>query len=220
MLNETFLSRLGDEFPEFYARVDEQARSEAARLRIAAKGDVGKALARARIEGAARLWWPYVKGSVPLAKRERDAMEGFSRLVLTVGHVVGHEPGGMEQARMHVVGVLRQSLDYERLKDLVESRGKKADGKDEAKAAVAGAGIMASLTTMMAPVTMFRSARRYVRFVPPPARVVVAAVVVAALASVPFVAGFSAGHKAEQAARAGTQPIEAARASDDIQRAA
>lgn len=203
MLNENFLSRLSDEFPEFYARIDEEARAEAARLRIAAKGDVGKALARARIEGAARLWWPYVKGSVPLAKRERDAMEGFSRLVLTVGHVVGHEPGGMEQARTHVAGVLRQSLDYERLKDLVDRRGKET-AKDEAKAAAAGAGIMASVTAMMAPVTMFRSARRYARFVPAPARVAVAAVVVAALASVPFVAGFSAGHKAEQAARAGT----------------
>ena len=203
MLNEGFLSRLHDAFPEFYAKVDEEARSEAARLRIATNGELGKALARARIEGAARLWWPYVKGSVPVAKREREAMEGFSRLVLTVGHVVGHEPGGMEGARSHVVGVLRQSLDYERLKDLVATR-QKEQVKDEAKAAAAGAGIMASVTAMMAPVSMFRSARRYVRFVPPPARVAVAAVVVAALASIPLVAGLSAGHKAEQAARAGT----------------
>lgn len=223
MLNERFLGRLHDAFPEFYARVDEEARSEAARLRIATQGDVEKALSRARLEGAARLWWPYVKGSIPFAKRERAAMEGFTRLVLTVGHIVGHEPGGMDPARRHVVGVLRQSLDYERLKDVIEMRLRregKDPAKEEAKAAVASAGIMATMTALWGNISTFRNATKYARFVPPPVRIAAAGVVVAALASVPLVASLSAGHKAEQAARGSTQPVESARASDDIRRAA
>lgn len=218
MLDERFLSRLSDAFPHFYARVDEEARAEAARLRIETGGDVEKALARARLTGTARLWWPYVKGSVPIVRRDRQAMEGFARLVLTIDHVVGFEPGGMEQARAHVVGVLREAIDYERLKDLL---GRK---DEEAKAAAAGAGLVATATAMMAPLTMARTAfanvRRYGKFVPPPARVAIAAVVVAALASVPIVAGYSAGRKAEQAARQQTQPVERAAPGDDITRAA
>jgi len=196
MLNERFLARLSDAFPYFYARVDEEARAEAAKLRLESGGDVAKALARARIAGAARLWWPYVKGTIPFAKRDRAAMEGFTRLVLTVDHVVGFEPESMEAARTHVIEVLRNSLDVERLKDLVTRRE-----KDEAKGAVKGAGVMASVTAAMAPISMMRSARRYVRWLPPPARVAAGAVIVAALASIPFVAGLSAGNKAEQAAR-------------------
>lgn len=215
MLSERFLSRLSTAFPQFYARIDEEARSDATRLLAATQGDVGKALARARLEGAAKLWWPYVKGSVPMVSRERDAMEGFSRLVLTVGHLLGHDPQSMEAAREHVVGVLRESLDYERLKDLVSRRE-----KEEAKAAAAGAGIMASITALMAPVTMARKGWRVVRFIPGWGRLAIAAVVVAAAASVPVVASYSAGRKAEDAARAGVAPVEKASAKDDISRAA
>lgn len=196
MLDEKFLARLHDAFPEFYARVDEEARADASRLRTEAHGDVAKALSRARMAGAGRLWWPYVKGSVPFVRRERDAMEGFTKLVLTVGHIVGHDAGSMEAARAHVLDVLRKSLDYERLKDLVTRKS------DDPDSAVAEAGIMASVTAMMAPLAMFRNARKYARFVPAPVRVAVAGVVVAALASVPLVAGYSAGRKAEDAARA------------------
>ena len=218
MLDERFLSRLRDAFPTFYARVDEEARAEAAKLRIETGGDVEKALARARLQGTARLWWPYVKGSVPVVRREREAMEGFARLVLTIDHVVGYEPGGMEQAREHVVGVLREAVDHERLKALLERKD------TEAKAAAAGAGLVATASAMMAPLTLARTAfanvRRYGKFVPPPARVAIAAVVVAALASIPLVAGYSAGRKAEAAARAQTTPLGQAGASDDITRAA
>lgn len=215
MLNERFLARLSDAFPAIYAKADEEARADAARLRAAAEGDVGKALARARMEGAARLWWPYVRGTIPINRREREAMEGFTRLVLTVGHLLGHDPGTMAAARAHVVGVLRESLDYERLKDLVDRRE-----KEEAKAAVAGAGIMASITALMAPVSMARRGWRFARLIPGWGRIAIAAVVVAAAASVPVVASYSAGRKAEDAARAGTQPVERASANDDIRRAA
>lgn len=215
MLDEKFLSRLSMAFPEFYARVDEEARTEAARLRVEANGDLAKALVRARLEGAARLWWPYVKGSVPFAKSERAAMEGFSRLVLTVGHVLSHEPGGMEQAREHVVGVLRQSLDVARLKDLVTRRE-----QEEKAAAAAGAGIMASVAAMISPISVARRGWKIARVIPGWGRVAIAAVVVAAAASVPIVAGMSAGRKAEQAARAGTEPVESRSARDDIKRAA
>ena len=215
MLNERFLGRLSQAFPEFYPKVDDEARVEAERLRAAAGGDVGKALARARLEGAAKLWWPYVKGSVPVVRREREAMEGFSRLVLTVGHLLGHKPPTMEAARAHVTGVLRQSLDYERLKDLVGQRE-----KEEAKVAAAGAGIMASVTALMAPVTLARRGFRFARLIPGWGRIAIAAVVVAAAASVPVVAGYSAGRKAEYAARAGTQALERAGPDDDIKRAA
>jgi hypothetical protein len=218
MLDDAFLVRLGQAFPYFYARVDEEARAEAAKLRIETGGDVEKALSRARLSGTARLWWPYVKGSIPLVRRDRDAMEGFSRLVLTIDHVVGYEPGGMEQARDHVAGVLRSAIDYERLKDLVT----REDG--EAKAAAAGAGLVATAGAVMAPLALARSlftnVRRWGKFVPPPARVAIGAVVVAALASVPLVAGYSAGRKAEQAARERTHLVEDASAKDDIRRAA
>lgn len=199
MLDEDFLMRLRQAFPHFYARVDEEARAEAARLRVDTGGDIEKALARARLTGTARLWWPYVKGSLPLVRRDRAAMEGFSRLVLTIDHVVGYEPGGMEQARDHVAGVLRDAIDYERLKELL---GRK---DEEAKAAAAGAGLVATAGAVMAPLTLartlFTNVRRWGRFVPPPARVAIGAVVVAALASVPLVAGYSAGRRAEEAAR-------------------
>lgn len=212
MLNEGFLARLAGEFPSFYARVDEEARAEAAKLRAEAGGDVAKALARARIAGAARLWWPYVKGTIPLLRRDRAAMEGFARLVLTVDHLVGYEAGSMEAARDHVTQVLRDSLDVERLKDLISRRE-----KDEAAAAAKGAGLMATVTAAMAPVSMLRSARRYARWLPPPARVAAGAIIVGALASIPFVAGFSAGHKAEKAARAGSA-IDINSNANDIKR--
>lgn len=215
MLNDRFLARLSDEFPQFYAQVDEEARADAARLRIQTQGDAAKALARARLEGTARIWWPYVKGSVPLLHRDRAAMEGFTRLVLTVDHVVGYEPGGLDASRDHVVSVLRSSLDVERLKDLVSRRE-----KEEAAAAAAGAGIMASATALMAPVNMLRGARKWARWLPPYARIAAAAVVVAALASIPLVAGYSAGRHAETEARSATQAVEDARPSDDIKRAA
>lgn len=219
MLDEKFLGRLRDAFPTFYARVDEEARAEASRLRMETNGDVEKALARARLTGTARLWWPYVKGSVPLMRRDRAAMEGFSRLVLTIGHVVGHEPGGMEQAREHVAGVLRSALDYERLKDLVSRQ----DPETKA-AAAAGAGAAATAGAFLAPLTLartlFTNVRRWGRFVPPPARVAIGAIVVAALASVPLVAGYSAGRKAEEASRGATRPVELAKPADDITRAA
>lgn len=196
MLDDDFLARLSDAFPEFYARVDEEARAEAARLRDEAGGDVGKALARARMSGAARLWWPYVKGSVPVVGNDRAAMESFSRIVLTVDHLVGFAPAGMEGARIHVVEALRHSVDYGRLKALLTR-----EKKEDAKAAAAGAGLMASVGALMSPITAFRSARRYIRFVPPPARVAIGAVVVGALASIPLVAGYSAGQQAEKGAR-------------------
>lgn len=215
MLNERFLARLSERFPGFYAKVDEEARADAKRLLAATSNDVGKALARARLEGAAKLWWPYVKGSVPMVRRENEAMEGFARLVLTVGHLLGHDPGSMEAARAHVTAVLRESLDVERLKDLVSRRE-----KEEAKAVAAGAGVMASVATLMAPISMARKGWRLARLVPGWGRVVIAAVVVAAAASVPVVASYSAGRKAEDAARAGTTPVEQASAKDDISRAA
>ncbi|HET6404627.1 MAG TPA: hypothetical protein VFH78_08260 [Candidatus Thermoplasmatota archaeon] len=215
MLNERFLSRLSDAFPGFYARVDEEARAEADRLRGQTQGDLDKALARARLEGAAKLWWPYVRGSIPMLGREREAMEGFTRLVLTVSHLLGHELPSMEAARVHVVGVLRESLDYERLKDLVDRRE-----KEEAKAAAAGAGVAASVTALMAPLAMARRGWRFARMVPGWGRIAIAAVVVAAAASVPVVATYSAGRKAENAARAGTQPLSQAGPKDDITRAA
>jgi hypothetical protein len=213
MLNVKFLARLSQAFPSFYARIDEEARSEAARLRIATEGDLAKALARARLEGAARLWWPYVQGSVPLVRRERAAMEAFSKLVLTVDHVVGHEPGSMEAAREHVVAVLRDSLDVERLRDLIDRKE-----RDDAKAVAASAGLMASVTAMMAPLSVLRSARRVSRWLPGWGKVAAGAIVVGALASVPFVAGYSAGRKAEQAARGADGLAKGAPASEEITR--
>lgn len=199
MLNERFLGRLSRAFPEFYAKVDEESRAEATKLLAETNSDVPKALARARLQGAGALWWPYVKGSVPFVKRERDAMEGFTRLVLTVGHLLGHEPGSMEAAREHVVNALRQSLDVERLKDLVKRRE-----KEETTAAVGAAGIAASITAMMAPISMARTGVRYARYIPGWGRIAIAAVVVAAAASVPIVAGYSAGQKAEKSVRDAT----------------
>lgn len=190
MLNDRFLARLSDAFPTFYARVDEEARAGSAELRLAAQGDLAKALARARLAGAARLWWPYVKGSVPLVRRERDAMEAFARLVLTVDHLVGHDPGPMEEARAHVLAVLRNSLDVERLGALLSRREKEP-----------AAGLVAGVAAAMAPLAMLRDARRWSRWLPGWGKVAAGAIVVGALASVPVVAAYSAGHKAEDAAR-------------------
>lgn len=217
MLNEPFLSRLSEAFPSFYARVDDEARAEAARLRTETGGDVEKALARARMVGAARLWWPYVQGTIPVVGKEQAAMEGFARLVLTVDHLVGYEPETMEAARDQVVGVLRHSLDFERLRDIVTREDSRS-----AKAAVAGAaGLMASMSALMAPVTMVRTARKWIRFVPGWGRVAVAGVLAGALASVPVVAGYSAGQQAEKAARARAEASQNGRGPKvDLTRAA
>lgn len=198
MLSEPFLARLESAFPQFYDRVDAEAFEDAQRIRKEAGGDLERALVRARFEGTRRIWWPYVRGSVPLVGNDRHAMEAFTRLVLTVDHVVGFQPQGMDAARKQVVGVLRQSIDVERLRRLV-GHGEKED----AKAAATGAGLVASMGALMAPIASFRSARKWLRVVPPPLRVTLAGVVVAALLSVPLVAGYSAGHNAEKAARAG-----------------
>lgn len=213
MLNERFLGRLEAAFPEFYARVNGEAANDAARLRAATGSDVEKALARARMEGAARVWWPYVKGTVPFVRRDREAMEAFSRLVLTVDHVVGYDPGSMEAARAQVLRALRASLDYERLRDLVKS-----DAKKEAAGAAAGAGALASVGALASPIKAIRAARGALRWVPGWGRVAVGAVVVAALASVPVVAGYSAGRQAEKSARA--EGKLDATAATDITRAA
>lgn len=196
MLNETFLSRLRAGFPSFYERVNNEAMHEAARLREAAGGDVEKALLRARFEGAGHLWWPYVKGSVPVVGNDQAALEGFTRLVLTVDHLVGHAPPSMEAARDQVEHVLRNSLDVERIKRVLSR-----DTRSAGETAAASAGIVASIGALWAPVAAYRRFRGAIRFVPPPLRIGLAAVVVGALASLPVVAAYSAGRHAEKDAR-------------------
>lgn len=196
MLSDRFLTRLEDAFPHFYERVNAEAVEEARLLLKEAGGDVQQALVRARFKGAGRIWWPYLQGSLPLVGKDLPAMEAFTRLILTVDHVVGYQPPTMTDARRQVLHVLHQSLDVERLKTLV-GRGE----KEEAKAAAAGAGLAAGMSALMAPLTAFRSARKWTRLVPPPLRITLAAVVVAALLSIPLLAGYSAGQHAETAAR-------------------
>lgn len=199
MLSETFLSRLRAGFPAFYERVDQEAAVEAARLRAEAGGDLEKALMRARFESAGRLWWPYVKGSVPVFGDDQQAMEGFTRLILTVDHLVGYAPPTMEAARDQVEQVLRQSVDVERLKRVLGR-----DTRSAGETAAASAGIVASIGALWAPVKAWRSFRYGIRFVPPPLRIGIAAVVAAALASIPVVAAYSAGRQAERSARQAT----------------
>lgn len=193
MLSERFLARLHDELPSFYAQVEDAARLDAERYLAQANGDRAAALARARIRGAARVWWPYAKGSLPFVG-ERDAMKEFTRLVLTVDHLVGRQHATPDEAREHVVAVLRRSLDVERLKRIFGR-----DEKEAAKGAAAATGLLASASALMAPLTAFRQMRGALRFVPPQARLAAAAVVAAALLSVPLVAGYSAGLQAERA---------------------
>lgn len=196
MLSDAFLGRLRAAFPTFYERVNNEAAVEAARLRAEAGGDLQRALMRARFESAGRLWWPYVKGVVPLVGDDQDAMEGFSRLVLTVYHLVGHSPGSMEEARDRVESVLRNSIDVERLQRVL-----RRDTRSAGETAAASAGIVASIGAMWAPLRAWKSFRTGIRFVPPPLRIALAGVVAAALASVPVVAAYSAGRQAEKSAR-------------------
>lgn len=205
MLSERFLLRLEDAFPHFYERVNADALEDAVRLRQETGGDLERALVRARFEGAGRIWWPYVRGTVPVVKNELPAMEAFTRLVLTVFHLVGQPPGTMEAARTRVVSVLRDSLDVERLRRLL-GREEKEAAKDAAKGAAAGAGVVASMTALVAPLQSMRAARKWARFLPAPLRATLAAVVVAALVSIPLLAGFSAGQHAEEEARKGKEP--------------
>jgi hypothetical protein len=205
MLDETFLSRLRAGFPSFYERVSREAIEEADRLRAAAGGDLHKALLRARFDGASELWWPYVKGSIPMVGDDRAAMEGFARLVLTVDHLVGYAPPTMEAARDQVEQVLRSSLDVERMRKVL---GK--DTRSAGEGAAASAGIVASIGALWAPFATFRRFRGAIRFVPPPLRIAIAAVVVGALASIPVVAAYSASRQAERSARAhAPEPIPA-----------
>lgn len=199
MLNEKFLSRLREAFPEFYERVDREAAQDAMDLKAAANGDVAQALVRARMQGAGRVWMPYVRGAVPFVGNERPAMEAFSRLVLTVDHLVGYAPPTMEAARDQVVNVLRNSLDVERLRRLVDRDTRKAAAG--AATATAATGMMASATALLSPITAYRQASRWIRFVPVPVRVAAGAVVAAAVLSIPLVAGYSAGIHAERVAR-------------------
>lgn len=196
MLSDAFLGRLRAAFPAFYERVNNEAAVEAARLRAEAGGDLQKALMRARFESAGRLWWPYVKGTVPVVGDDQEAMEGFTRLVLTVHHLVGHAPPTMEAARERVEGVLRNSIDVERLQRVL-----RRDTRSAGETAAASAGIVASIGALWAPVRAWKSFRYGIRFVPPPLRIAVAGVVAAALASVPVVAAYSAGRQAEKIAR-------------------
>lgn len=193
MLGDTFLTRLSTAFPTFYERVNSEAAAEAERLRGETRGDMEKAILRARFEGATRLWWPYVKGSAPIVGDDADAMEAFTRLILVIDHLVGHHPASMEAARDQVVAVLRNSIDVERLRRLVAS-----DAKDSG---AAKAGLVASFAAVMTPLSLAGRAGKLYRFMPPALRLTLAGVVVAALASIPIVAGYSAGRQAERTAR-------------------
>lgn len=199
MLNDKFLSRLKEAFPSFYERVNEEAKRDAKQLLAEANGDVQQALVHARMRGAAGVWVPYVRGALPLVGNERPAMEAFSRLVLTVDHLCGYVPESQEAARDQVVQVLRNSLDVERLRRLMD-RDERQAAKGAAGAA-ASAGLLASATALMSPVTAYKQARRWMRFVPVPLRVAAGAVVAAAVLSIPLVAGYSAGIQAEKDAR-------------------
>lgn len=194
MLDKEFLDDLRAEFPAFYDRVHADAMREASRLRAEAGGDVDRALMRARVSGAANIWWPYVKGAVPLVGDERPAMEAFTKLVLTVDHVVGYQPPDMETARRQVVHVLENTMDTERLLKLLNR-------KDEKNDEAAAAGIIASTTAFLAPLNLLRRMRKGARFVPAPVRVAIGAAIVVTVLSVPLMAGFSAGTQAERAAR-------------------
>lgn len=198
MLTQKFLADLRAQFPEFYPRVNEEAMRAASRLRAEAGGNLERALVRARIEGAADLWWPYVKGSVPVVGTKRPAMESFTRLVLTVDHLVGYQPPDMEAARRQVVHVLEETVDIERVLQMVGIDQK--EEKAAAGAAAGVAGLAASFTTLLAPFQLLGRARKFARFVPAPVRLAIGAAVVVTLASVPIMAGISAATQAERAA--------------------
>lgn len=202
MLSQDFLSDLRAQFPEFYARVNEEAMRDASRLRAESGGDVNRALVRARVQGAASVWWPYVQGVVPVVGNRRPAMEAFTRLVLTVDHLVGYQPADMDTARRQVSHVLEEAIDAERIMKLVglDKKEEKAAAAGAAGAAAAG-GMMASLTTLVAPFQTLRQARRFAKFIPFPARVAIGAAVMVTLASIPLMAGVSAATNAERAAR-------------------
>jgi hypothetical protein len=189
MLHARFIARLEDAFPHFYDRANADAIEDAERLLKDTHGDVEAALHRARFEGAGRLWWPYVKGSVPFVGNDAAAMEVLTRLVLTVDAIVGLPPPTMKEARSHVVEVLENSLDVERLRRFVAS-DKKAEG-------AAGGGLVAGMMALLAPVSMVKNARAWTRFVPASLLIVMGGVIVAALLSLPIMTGYSVGHQAE-----------------------
>lgn len=191
MLNDAFLGRLSDRYPEFYDRVNADAMEDASRILREVGGDTEKALVRARLENSGRVWWPYLRGVVPFVKNELPAMQAFAKLVLTVDHVLGVSPPTMEIAREQTVQVLRNSLDVERLGKLVSKEPE----------AAASAGAFASMAALTAPLTTFRNIQKYGKWLPVPLRITIAGVVVAAVLSVPLVAGYSAGRQAELAAR-------------------
>jgi len=197
MLDDAFLGRLAHTFPEFYERVNEHAGHEAERLLTAAHGDPHRALVRARFSGAAHIWWPYVKGSIPMIGRDRAAMEAFTTHVLTIYHVVGYQPANMAAARDQVVGVLRAAVDVERLKDAVGG----LRGVDRETAVAAGMGALATASSVIGPLVRSKGLRRLAKAVPIPMRIAAGVVMATALASVPLVAGYTAGLKAEDAAR-------------------
>lgn len=200
MINERFLRRLEDAFPHFYDRVSADAMEDARRILQDTHGNVEKALLRARFESAGRLWWPYLKGSVPFLGKDLSAMEAFTRLVLTVDFIVGHPPPDIDAARAQVVTVLRDSLDVDRLRKLI-----KRDKQDAGAGAAAGAGLVASMGALLGPISFARRVTKWSRFVPTPIKATLGAVVVAALLSVPLMAGYSAGRRAEHAARGTTK---------------
>lgn len=212
MLSQSFLADLGAQFPAFYERVNAEAMRDASRLRAEAGGDVDRALVRARVEGAAAVWWPYVQGTVPIVGNKRPAMEAFARLVLTVDHLVGYQPPSMDAARRQVLHVLEETVDAERILKMV---GVDTPGEKAAAAGAGAAGLMASFSGLVAPIQALRTARKWVRFVPAPVRVAIGAAVLVTLASVPLMAGISAATQAERAARNfGELPERAGRATE------
>ncbi|MEA3202119.1 MAG: hypothetical protein QOE90_3547 [Thermoplasmata archaeon] len=206
MIDERFLARLSLAFPSFYERVDAEAAAAARSLLDESHGDVQRALVRARFEGAGRLWWPYVKGSVPVLGDDRAAMEQFTRIVLTIDHLVGHKPGSLERAREQVTDVLRASLDVERL-------GRLAGRGRTGKAAAGTAGVFAGLAAVYAPIKAVRRVAGAVRWLPAPAKATLAGLALATAASIPIMAGYSAGRHAERAAR-GHEDVTTIRAPD------
>lgn len=204
MLDERFLARLSAQLPTFYERVNAESAAAARSLLEESRGDAHRAILRARLEGASRLWWPYVRGSIPVVGDDRHAMEQFTRIVLTIDHLLGYQPGGVEEAREQVVSVLRNSLDVERL-----ARIAGRDGTKSGAATAAGAGFLASIAAAWAPIATVRRVAGAFKWLPPAAKWGIGAVILATLASVPIMAGYSASRNAERQARGtitGTAP--------------
>lgn len=190
MLDEEFVHGLDAAFPGAYERARGHVAGDRAQVLKLAASDEDRARFLVRPYGAALLWWPYMRASMPIGSNPAPAFEAVVRIVLLVDRLHGWEPTE-DEARAQIRRVLLHAFDPLELRTMFE----KATGEG-GKLAWAAPVVTPIVMPFLTPGGWFKLARKA-----PFALAWSLAIVTATLASIPLVTGWSIASGADRDAR-------------------